>query len=303
MNGPTVNRALLNQLYPAGTTQKNTGTVNFDNPDRHLPYSYQTSVGIEKQLPASIAVSADYVHLNMRDLQLRVDLNQGLRANTGRTAALTRFDPNFAGAVLQLSNLGWANYDGLQTSVQKRFSHGYQFRVSYTYSKAQGNLASPGALETITSATIDPVTRVTSLNPDQQEGLTSQDRPHLLSMNGSMLVPKTKGLQVSGVVQYNSGTPFTLIDSSTDPNRNGNFEEPLPAGTYSGAATNVDAITVENAGGIRGARGPSYFLINMRGGYRFKLPGGRELQAHVDVFNLTNHANFNSPTAATRRRS
>src|SRR5262249_47627460 len=83
---------------------------------------------------------------------------------------------------------------------------------------------------------------------------------------------------------------FTLTDSTTDPNRNGNFEEPLPAGTYSGAAGNADAITVENAGGIRGARGPSYFLINMRGGYRLKLPGGRELQAHVDVVNLPNEA-------------
>jgi hypothetical protein len=300
VNGPTVNRALLSQLFPPGTTQKNTGTVNFDNPDRHLPYSYQASIGFEKQLPGSIAVSADFVHLNMRDLQLRQDLNQGLRANTGRTAALTRFDPNFSGAVLQLVNLGSADYNGLQTSMMKRFSHGYQFRVSYTFSKATGNLASPGALETITTATIDPVTRATSLNLQDAEGLTSQDRPHLLSMNGSMLVPKTGGMQLSGVVQYNSGTPFTLTDSSTDPNRNGTFEEPLPAGTYGGAAGNADAITVENAGGIRGARGPAYFLINMRGGYRFKLPGGRELQAHVDIFNVTNHANFNNPNGDRR---
>jgi carboxypeptidase family protein/TonB-dependent receptor-like protein len=300
VNGPVVNRALLNQLFPAGTTQKNTGTVNFDNPDRHLPYSYQASVGIERQLAGSIAVSADYVHLNMRDLQLRQDLNPGIRANTGRTALLTRIDPNFAGAVLELVNLGQADYNGLQTSVMKRFSRGYQFRVSYTYSRATGNLASPGALETITTATVDPVSKVTSLNLDQAEGLTSQDRPHLLSINGSTLVPHTGGLQLSGVMQYNSGTPFTLTDSSTDPNRNGNFEEPLPAGSYSGASSNADAITVDNAGGIRGARGPSYFLINMRGGYRFKLPGGRELQAHVDVFNVTNHANFNSPNGDRR---
>jgi len=300
VNGPTVNRALLNQLFPPGTTQKNTGTVNFDNPDRHLPYSYQTSVGIEKQLPGNVAVSADYVRLTMRDLQLRQDLNQGLRATTARTAPLTRFDPNFAGAVLELVNEGRAQYDGLQTSVMKRFSHGYQFRVSYTFSKGTGNLASPGALETILTSTIDPVTHVTSLNLDQAEGLTSQDRPHLLSMNGSALVPKTKGLQLSGVLQYNSGTPFTLTDSTTDPNRNGQFEEPLPAGTYSGAAGNPDAITVENGGGIRGARGPSYFLINMRAGYRFRLPKGRDLQAHVDVFNVTNHANFNSPNGDRR---
>jgi hypothetical protein len=293
VNGPVVNRALLNQLFPTGTTQKNTGTVNFDNPDRHLPYSHQTSIGIERQVAGDIAVSADYVHLAMRDLQTQLDLNQGQRVSTARTAALVRFDPNFAGAVRELVNLGTAEYNALQTSMTKRFSHGYQFRVSYTFSRATGNIPSPGALDPITTSTIDPATGV--IAPNLVDSLTTQDRPHLLSINGSALVPHTRGLQLSGVVQYNSGTPFTLVDSTTDPNRNGNFEEPLPAGTYSGAAGNPDAITVENSGGIRGARGPSYFLINMRGGYRFRLPGGRELQAHVDVFNVTNHANFNNP--------
>jgi hypothetical protein len=96
------------------------------------------------------------------------------------------------------------------------------------------------------------------------------------------------------VWQYQSGTPFTLTDSTTDPNRNGFFEEPLPAGTYSGTGQN--SITVENTGSIHGARGPAYSLWNMRAGYRFRLPGNRTLQAHVDIFNVTNHANFNNPT-------
>ena len=76
-------------------------------------------------------------------------------------------------------------------------------------------------------------------------------------------------------------TPFTLTDSTTDPNRNGQFEEPLPAGTYSGAASNTDAITVDYKGGFRGARGPYYFLTSMRAGYRFQLRNGRSLQAHL----------------------
>jgi len=62
VNGPVVNRALIDARYPAGTTTKNTGTVRFDNPDRHLPFAHQASIGIEKQLAGSIAVSADYVH-------------------------------------------------------------------------------------------------------------------------------------------------------------------------------------------------------------------------------------------------
>ncbi len=42
-------------------------------------------------------------------------------------------------------------------------------------------------------------------------------------------------------------------------------------------------------------RGPDYFLVSLRAGYRFQLHGGRALQAHIDVFNVTNRANFNNP--------
>jgi carboxypeptidase family protein/TonB-dependent receptor-like protein len=302
VNGPVVNRALLATLFPSTATQKNTGTVNLDNPDRHLPYAREASVGIEKQLPGSIAVSADYVHLGHQDLYLRQDLNPGLRATTARTAAVTRIQPTtvFNAGVLELVNSGWAVYDGLQLSVQKRSTHGYGFRASYTFSRGYGNLASPGATETIDSQTVDPVTRAVSLNLENREGLTSQDRPHLLSLSGQLEVPHTHGLNLSGVFQYNSGTPFTLTDSTTDPNRNGNFEEPLPAGTYSGASTNPNAITVDNDGGINGARGPAYSLINMRVAYRFKLAGSQTLQAYFDIFNLTDHANFNTPSSDRR---
>jgi len=57
---------------------------------------------------------------------------------------------------------------------------------------------------------------------------------------------------------------------------------------------------VENKGGMRGARGPGLFLLNMRAGYRFRMPGGHTLQAHVDIFNVTDHANFNTPTGDRR---
>jgi hypothetical protein len=294
VNGPIVNRALLNSMFPTGTRLPNAGTVNFDNPDRHLPFSRQSSIGFEKSLRGNIAVSADYIHAEYRDLSMREDLNPGLRDSTARTATLRRFDSRFPAAVLKLVNLGYADYNALQTSIHKRFSNRYQFRVSYTLSRADGIVGAAGATDTINTQTIDPVTRAVALNLDQRFALSDQDRPHIISMDGSYEVPRTKGLVVSGVWQYNSGTPFTINDSTTDPNRNGNFtDDPLPAGTYSGSGPN--SITVENEGGINGARGPNYILFNMRAGYRFRLRGNRSLQAHVDVFNVTNRANFNSP--------
>jgi hypothetical protein len=305
VNGPVVNRALLNSMFPPGTKLPNAGTVNFDNPDRHLPFSRQASIGFEKSLGRNIAVSADYIHAEYRDLYMLEDLNPGLRDTTARTSALRRFDSRFPAAVLRLANLGYADYNALQTSIHKRFSSRYQFRVSYTYSRADGIVGAAGATDTLNTQTVDPVTRAVSLNLDQRFALSDQDRPHILSMDGSYEVPRTKGLIVSGIWQYQSGTPFTINDSTTDPNRNGFFtDDPLPAGIYSGQGRN--AITVENKGGINGARGPDFMLLNMRAGYRFRLPGNRSLQAHVDVFNVTNRANFNNPlvpngTTADRR--
>jgi hypothetical protein len=299
VNGPIVDRTLLAQRFPAGTTQPNAGTVNFDDPNRHLPYSRQASIGFEKQLAADVALSADYIHSEYRDLYMREDLNPGLRDSTSRTSTVRRIDPRFRASVLKLSNLGYANYNALQTSFHKRFSRHYQFRLSYTFSRADGIVGSAGATDTITSQTVDPITHAVSLNLDNRFMLSDQDRPHILSVDGSVELPHTKGLVVSGVWQYQSGTPFTLTDSSSDPNRNGVFEEPLPAGTYSGAASNPNSITVENKGGLNGARGPDYSIMNLRAGYRFQLPGARSFQVHVDVFNVTNRANFNNPTSTS----
>ena len=299
VNGPVVNRTLLNQLYPSGATQKNAGAVRFDNPDRRLPYSHQASIGLEKQLPGSIAVSADFVHASHRDLYMLQDLNLGLRRTTARTAAVDRFDPRFTAAVQELVNLGTFDYNGLQTSVQKRFSHNYQFRLSYTYSRGRGTAGSPGATDTITWATLDPATHVVNLNMSSHEQLGDQDVPHILSIDGSVLVPHTKGLQLSGVWQYQSGRPFTLTDSTTDPNQNGSFEEPLPAGTYSGPATNANSITVVNKGGFNGARGPDFSLASVRAAYNFRFHQ-RQVRLYLDIFNVFDRANFNNPTSDRR---
>ena len=97
-----------------------------------------------------MAVSADYIRTELRDLYMRADLNPTTRVSTARTAAVTRPNPNFAGSVLEIGNLGWANSDSLLVSLNKRFSRGYQYRVAYTLSKPSAT-PSPGNIETITT--------------------------------------------------------------------------------------------------------------------------------------------------------
>jgi hypothetical protein len=301
VNGPTVNRALLNQMFPPGATQKNTGTVRFDTPDRHLPFAHQASIGVEKQLAGNIAVSADYVRASHRDLYMLQELNPGVRANTTATGAVTRIYPTseFTASVQGLVNAGWFDYNGLQTSVQKRFSNHYQVRMSYTFSKGYGTARAPGATDSIITYTVDPATKVSDQHLDTFEGLGDQDRPHILSISGAVEIPHTKGLNLSGIWQYNSGGPFSITDQANDLNRNGQLmDEVVPAGSYSGNSSNPNAITVENKGGFNGARGPDFSLLSMRAAYRFRLPGNgnKRIMTYFDIFNVTNRANFNNPT-------
>jgi len=287
VNGPTVNRELLAQRYPAGSKLKNTGTVTLDNPDRVVPYSDQLSAGFERQLTRDMSVSLDYVHAFGRDQFMVLNLNPGLRVSTARTATVQRVDPNFVAAVNTYVNQGRTQYDAVQIGIEKRASRNSQARVSYTYSKSRGNTSANGAPASNFQLLND-------LNLDLNEGPTDFDRPHNLVVSGALVVPHTGGLNFSSVVRYLSGTPFTIQDTTLDNDRNGILFEPLPAGSYSGTGSN--AITVENKGGRNGARGPSFFQADMRLGYRFKLAGNRKLEAFGEVFNLTNRANFANPT-------
>ncbi len=88
VNGPVVNRELLEQMFPAGSRIKNTGTVNLDNPARRIPYTHQITVGVERQLASNLSGSVDYVRTMARDQFMIEDLNPGLRDTTAVTNPL-----------------------------------------------------------------------------------------------------------------------------------------------------------------------------------------------------------------------
>jgi hypothetical protein len=289
--GPTVNRALLSTLYPPGSRVKNTGTVTLDNPDRRIPYTDQVTAGYERQLWTTLSISADYVHARARDQLMLQDLNPGLRTSTARTAPLVRFDPNYVGAVNQPVNAGSIDYDALEVALVKRFASDYSFRVSYTLGNSRGNTT--GAFIPASGFQV-----LDDLNLDLNEGPTNVDRRHNLVVSGQALVPKTHGLTIAWVMRALSGSHFTVIDSTTDPDRNGTFAEPLPAGHYVSSGKNP--FDVDFDGRRNGATGPGLFQADLRLGYRLRPGGGRSLDLFVDVFNVTNRANFENPTGDRR---
>jgi hypothetical protein len=92
--------------------------------------------------------------------------------------------------------------------------------------------------------------------------------------------------------------PFTIIDSTTDADRNGILFDVLPAGTYAGAGRN--AISVESDGRRNGAYGPGSFQLDLRLGYRIAAGGERRLDVFGEIFNLTNASSFDNPVTAVQ---
>jgi hypothetical protein len=301
VNGPTLNRTLINQLVPPGTLARNTGTVWLDTPARILPYQHQASIGYERQLGRQLAFAADYVHMVNRDLPLRYNLNPAIKETTGRTAPVTRVDLQgiarqlgltpFSNDVWMVEYIGETTYDGLNLQFEKRYSDNWGARFSYGLGHGRGNT---NGTPTATNDFQVLGDRNLALN----EGPTNLDRRHTATLSGRIEVPWIRGLTGGAVARMMTGQPFTLHNSNIDANRNGVLIDPLPAGTYSGVGQN--AITVENKGGRNGAVGPGSLQIDMRAGYRLRPRAAQTVDLFFEAFNITGEPNFANPTGDLR---
>jgi hypothetical protein len=286
-NGPTLNRALVDALYPPGSRIKNTGGVSVNNPNRVIQKSQEFSLGYERQVGGSASVSADYIRINGDDLLMTLNLNPGIRDTTASTSTLRRINAGYTAGVNELVNTGETAYDALQLALDKRFAHGFSTRVSYTLAKGRGNTAANGASSSVYQLLGD-------LRLNLNEGPTDFDRRHNFVVSGSAIVPKTKGLTVSWIARALTGLPFTIVNSTIDAERNGlQAVAPIAAGTYSGNGAN--AISVDFKGGRNGARGPGFFELDTRIGYRISPRAGMTVDLFGEIFNLTNHVNYAIP--------
>jgi TonB-dependent receptor-like protein len=297
VDGPFLNRDLLDSIYPSDTLIRNAGVVIFNSPDSQQPYAHQATVGFARELSGSMAVNADYVHAANRDMFLAYNLNPMVRANTSRTGPLVRLDAfgvlgePYTERVWLMDNAGYNDYDALNLSLEKRYANNWSGRVSYSLSRSRGTAENQNDKNTYQ--------KLTDLNLDEWAGPSSVDRRHILTINGRTEIPRTKGTTLSATLRYMSGAPFTIYNSAIDANQNGELTDPAPAGTYSGSAP--DSLkSVENQGGRNGAVGPDYFQLDLRAGWRGRIKQTQAIELFLDIFNITNRANFNNPSGDQR---
>ncbi len=303
VNGPFINRAALNAQFPPGLLIKNQGVVVFDTPNRQQPYAHQATIGFAHELTRTMAVNVDYVHAANRDMFLSYNLNPMTRSTTSRTAPVTRYDAfgalgeSYAERVWVMDNIGYNDYDALNLSFEKRYANNWSGRISYSLSKSRGTAENQADRLTFQ--------KLTNLNLDAWASPSSVDRRHVLSLNGRTEIPHTD-INLSATARYMSGSPFSIFNSASDTDQNGELTDPSPAGIYSASSTvkGVPVMTnVENNGGRNGAIGPDYFQLDMRAGWRQRLHGEQAIEVFLDIFNITNRANYDNPSGDERLTS
>ena len=142
-----MNHSLIEASLPPGTRViRNSGTVRFDNPERELAWARQYSLGYEHQVGSTIGLSVDYIRTEQRNQYILMELNPGVRNSGLATGTVTRTNPLVGSgrrmgraACMTLNNDGWINYNTIQVSGTKRYANRWQGRLSYAYSRGEGN--------------------------------------------------------------------------------------------------------------------------------------------------------------------
>jgi len=236
-------------------------------------------------------------------------------------------------------NIGFANYNSFQATVSRRMSRGLYFQGAYTFSKTVDNVS--GSLSTdelnITRNGQGGGNLLNSQkDPFQNKARGDFDRPHRLAISYSYDLPVPdgsfwnnqffKGWAISGIITYQSGLPFSIIDSTSG----GAFGQ-TGGGTasWSGLCTNISttytsgsrtdelahylnptcfktaslvpngAASATGFGDIpRNAfRGPMQQNWDLSIIKNIRIKESHELRFRMDAFNLWNHPVFGFPSS------
>ncbi len=135
--------------------------------------------------------------------------------------------PQYGDVDNPLNPIGSVSYHGLQTSLQKRFSQGLTFLLSYSFSKTIGNVDSNnGPFSGAENAQYSGSFAQDYYNPRGERSVTSSDIPHVVSLSYTYELPVgpgkpflnhrgavgtlVGGWSVSGIQQYQSGRPIHI---------------------------------------------------------------------------------------------
>lgn len=230
-------------------------------------------------------------------------------------AQLLKPFPRFTAVDLYRNNAGDTNFHGLQVKLEKRFSQGLSFLLSYTRGKLIDE-ASSVFNASIQAGAVESSPVADAFNRKLERDVSNGDMPNVLTASWTYEFPFGRhgsaaqglagrllgGWQLAGLISVQSGLPLTISQATNfnafagfgtqRPNRL--FDPALPASQRSAAQWfNTAAFQIAPQFTIGNSsrnpvRGPGYRNLDIALSKRTPLAERRALELRAEVFNLTN---------------
>ena len=339
---PHTSLALQPRWANLATGQTSALNVPFVNEVQHTPLVRQYNLNVQYQFIPSWTLETGYVGssgINLEDFshnyntaQLASPANPIHGVTTNSLANINLRVPYLGFSPTGLLGTGYdliSNYNSLQVTLRKQFTHGLTMQAAYTWSKS------------LTNSSENSANYNNASDLAQQYGPSYFNRPHRFIVNYNYELPfgdrrgalgrLTSGWSVSGVTTIQDGQALTIIDSnagtiygtSTGYTDSGIARAQMcPGKTYADIATPGDI--KQRLGGSSGGPGylnPAAFcpapvigdgtgfgnsgmgIIQGPGQFNWdfsvlkntKLGESRSLQFRAEFFNIFNHPQFDNP--------
>jgi len=359
-NNPGLPLNILSAGFPSASLT-NPNSPEFYSLDPHLvtPYTQQWHLGVEYQLPADTVLEVSYG--GSRGLKLFAFYNGNQptpSANasdptaprrpaheptpgSGGTCSLNAYyndpstyncDPALDTPIDTLRSNAQSNYDSLQVRLEKRYSHGLQYQVSYTYAHALDN-ASSASLGSVNNGDF-----LDQRYPNRNYGNSDFDVRHRFVFSyvydlpfgrGRALGKNTSGVvnqilgdwQMSGVFSAATGNYYTATDVTSVANTNdegggtvvvgsssrpaiiGNPNaKPCVPGTLFNTCAFVDDSTPGYSNSVPAGTfgnaprndivGPGYTEWDTSLVKQFPISEQKKFEFRAEFFNILNHVNY-----------
>ena len=288
--------------------------MTIQDPVFKIPTAWEWNGTFQRDVGWGTTVQLGYVGRRGIHNQIKRNINQLLpgtiQANPGvNTSALRPYQG--MGVIGISENAGLSRYDGLQLSIQHRFTDNLQFSLAYTHARSTDNGSS-----------------LTDVLPDANNthtyfGPSDFDRTDVLVINYIYKMPFFKnrrdllgytlgGWEISGIYQYQSGTPFSVRTSQDIAgvgtgsgnqfwNQTGDSSISTGSFTPTGLVWFKTSVFTQPAAGTFGTqqrnnlRNPPFWAADASLRKNIPIVERLTLQFRFDVFDFLNHPNWSGP--------
>ncbi|HVE79920.1 MAG TPA: carboxypeptidase regulatory-like domain-containing protein [Gemmatimonadaceae bacterium] len=279
------------ELLPAPAGEPFRPDVFVFDEDFRNPRTWSSSVGYEREIADDLAASISYTHMRTDFLTRFINRNDpvfGDVANEGPWSRGLNGGPNGVGVLTVVESSARSRYNGATVGLKRSLDPNLQFQLNYTLSFDKSDDDNER----------DPFSfRYAQANRlDREYNWSDRDQRH--RFNAWLLARVPGNIYLNNRVSAYSAQPASEACGTNDQGAGRRATGPgdrvcrvggVPTAAPTGVIIQRNGLRKDNA----------FFSWDVRISRPFVVPGGGQLEAIVEVFNVTNHSNFRDPAATS----